>query len=156
MINRFSVFTFMGALLLALFALPAQAEMLTVSDEDLAQISGMANVSNVVSDSTLDMQIGSVGTGTHWSGDGNIQVGYYQWFDNHSGDLSFGKGSNLFRTTNSPLSTQRNVVAMFNSVTWGASVDNAAITGSLTGTSSWTGTGGQVVESWATMFVGGF
>jgi len=120
-------------------ALPVYAGTTALTDEALDAVSGKANTSTVggvdtttISGSTLN---------------GNVQVGYYQWDDDHSADASTNKGGNLQSGANSAV--QQNGTAVANTLAWGA------VSQSITTNNADIGND-QAMESWATMYIGGF
>jgi hypothetical protein len=120
-------------------ALPVYAGTTSLTDEALDAVSGKANTATVgglnsasVTGSTLN---------------GNIQVGYYQWDDDHSGDQSTNKGGNLQSGDSSAV--QQNGTAVANTLAWGA------VSQSITTNNADIGND-QAMESWATMYIGGF
>jgi hypothetical protein len=120
--------------------LPVHAATTVVSDDALDAISGKDNVSTVGSTDTTSL-IGS-------SMNGNIQVGYFQWEDNHSQDNSTNKGGNIQSGDESQVQQAANVNA--NTLAWGAVAQSITVnTDSSIGND-------QVVEDWATMYIGGF
>lgn len=135
---------FVGVFAVALWALPVQAEMVSVGDSELSAISGKAD--GRTSDNT-NTGAGNLLIGADAS-NGNIQVGYYQWNDNHSTDASTNKGGN--NQSGATSAVQQNVVAETNAISWGAFADASYISS------------GNVVdngvdqESWSTLFIGGF
>jgi hypothetical protein len=139
MAKQLMLLTFVGALLVALWALPVHAGMMAVSDSDLAAISGKDNTSSLLGDSTLNQGGDNL--------NGNINVGYYQWNDNHSQDQSDHKGAN--DASGSASAVQQNVVASINAISWGA----IATANYVSGTTS---DAGVEQEAWATLYVGGF
>lgn len=130
-----------GILAVALWV-PAHAGMVAVGDSDLAAITGKnLNLVNASASSTL-LQ-GSDG------GNGNIQVGAYQWDDSHTADASNQKGANYFDSAGGANSAQANVVGVINEINWGAAANTATNVGSLTATDI-------DLETWGTLYVGGF
>jgi len=128
-----------AALTMALAA-PAYAGTSALSDEALDAVSGKANTSSVAgNDSTTVSGIGTV--------NGNVQVGYYQWDDDHTGDTSLDKGGNIQSGDTS--NVQQNISGIANTLAWGA------VSQSVTDNSGDIA-GEQAVESWATLYVGGF
>ncbi len=120
-------------------ALPAFAGTTALTDEALDAVSGKANTATVgglnsasVTGSTLN---------------GNIQVGYYQWDDDHSADASTNKGGNL--QSGDASAVQQNGTAVGNTLAWGA------VSQSITTNNADIGND-QAMESWATMYIGGF
>jgi hypothetical protein len=139
MAKQLMLLTFVGALLVALWALPVHAGMVAVSDTDLAAISGKDNTSSLLGDSTLTQ-----------GGDdlnGNVNIGYFQWDDNHSADASDHKGANDASGTTSAV--QQNVVGSINAISWGAIASANYVSGT-------TSDQGVEQEAWATLYVGGF
>ena len=120
-------------------ALPVYAGTTVLSDEALDAVSGKANVSTVGGTDTTSI------TGTTLNG--NIQVGYYQWDDDHSGDSSTNKGGNLQSGDNSQV--QQNGSAAANTLAWGAVSQSVTTNNADIGQT-------QAMESWATMYIGGF
>lgn len=110
-----------------------------VSDDDLDAISGKAN--SFETDASLGINLALTGGNQN----GNVQLGSYQWFDNHSSDTSQGKGGNRFDGEQSTV--QAKVTAVNNSIFWGALGQSALNTGILAG-------GSNMAHS--TMMVGGF
>ena len=120
-------------------ALPVYAGTTVLSDEALDAVSGKANVSSVGGTDTTSI------TGSTLNG--NIQVGYYQWDDDHSGDSSTNKGGNLQSGNNSQV--QQNGSAAANTLAWGAVSQSVTTNNADIGQT-------QAMESWATMYIGGF
>jgi hypothetical protein len=121
-------------------AMPVYAATVSVSDEALDAIAGKDNVSSVggVDNTTI--------TGSTLNG--NIQVGYCQWSDNHELDGSTNKGGNIQGGSDSKV--QQMGASIANTLAWGAVAQSVT-----TNTSSTIGAD-QVMESWATLYVGGF
>jgi len=120
-------------------ALPVYAGTTALSDAALDAVSGKANTSTVTgSDNTAI-------TGSTLNG--NVQVGYYQWDDNHAGDKSQNKGGNLQSGDNSQV--QQNGAALANTLAWGAVAQSVTTSKADIGND-------QTMESWATMYIGGF
>jgi hypothetical protein len=120
-------------------ALPVYAGTTALSDAALDAVSGKANTSTVGgSDNTAI-------TGSTLNG--NVQVGYYQWDDNHAGDKSQNKGGNLQSGDNSQV--QQNGAALANTLAWGAVAQSVTTSKADIGND-------QTMESWATMYIGGF
>lgn len=120
-------------------ALPVYAGTTALTDEALDAVSGKANTSTVggvdtttISGSTLN---------------GNIQVGYYQWDDDHSADASTNKGGNL--QSGDASQVQQNGSALANTLAWGAVAQSVTTNNADIGND-------QTMESWATMYIGGF
>ncbi len=132
-----------------LMAVPLHAEMMMVEDSDLDVISGKGQIDFALGTAP---QIGHPGIANFYqfgssndtirvnTGSANIQVGQYQWHDNHAGDLTIGKGSNFFETqydaslgvTNSgAVNMQENVVAISNSIVWGSRATGLALIGEV-------------------------
>ena len=140
---------------------PAQAEMVAVGDSDLASISGKAgNVALILGTDSLTQSANSA--------NGNVQIGYFQWNDLHTADSSNQKGANFFDSGAGAAAgnkVQQNVVAVINEINWGAAANSATNLGELTLTSippglAGSGTGSAAgavdVETWGTLFIGGF
>jgi hypothetical protein len=121
-------------------AAPVYAATISVSDDALDAIAGKDNTSTVQgSDNT---------TITGSTLNGNIQVGYYQWSDEHTQDSSTNKGGNIQSGSDSRV--QQNATVVANTLAWGA------VAQSVTENTSSTIGADQVMESWATLYVGGF
>jgi hypothetical protein len=129
-----------AAALTMTLALPAFAAPTAVSDSALDAIAGKDNTSTVGgSDNT---------TITGSTLNGNIQVGYYQWADEHGQDTSTDKGGNIQSGSDSKV--QANATVEANTLAWGAVAQSIT-----TNTASTIGSN-QAMESWATLYVGGF
>ena len=139
MAKQLMLLTFVGALFVALWALPVHAGMVEVSDSDLAAISGKDNTSSLFGDSSLTQG------GDNQNGD--VTIGYFQWDDNHSADASDHKGAN--DASGSTSSVQANVVSSINAISWGAIASANYVSGT-------TSDQGVDQEAWATLYVGGF
>ncbi len=125
---------------------PSQAEMVTVADAELAMISGKDHVE---SSKAYHVSAEYEGTSTlaHTiTGDGNIQVGLYQWMDDHETDASNHKGANDQSGDSSTV--QASVTALVNAISWGSYAGANLTAADLSGD--------QISESWATLRVGGF
>lgn len=121
-------------------ALPASAAPLAISDSQLDTVSGKANVSTVGgTDSTAIT--GVIGVA------GNVQVGYYQWDDDHGGDLSTNKGGNVQSGNNSMV--QQNATVAANQMAWGGASQSITVNNSDVGND-------QKLTSWWIMYLGGF
>jgi hypothetical protein len=120
-------------------ALPVYAGTTALSDAALDAVSGKDNTSTVAGTDTTSI------TGSTLNG--NIQVGYYQWDDDHQGDSSTNKGGNLQSGNNSQV--QQNGSAAANTLAWGAVSQSVTTNNADIGQS-------QAMESWATMYIGGF
>ena len=122
-----------------LLSAPVYAAKVALDDEDLDAVSGMDNSAFVGGSSYSSVSATNA--------NGNIQVGFFQWDDNHSADTSTNKGANVQSGDFSQV--QQNATAMTNALAWGAVAqavtNNAATIG-----------GNQRVESWAVLFIGGF
>ena len=120
--------------------LPAFAGPLALSDSQLDTVSGKANTSTVGgTDTTAISGLSSVA--------GNVQVGYYQWDDNHAGDNSQNKGGNLQSGDNSMV--QQNAAVMANQMAWGGASQSVTTSSSDIGND-------QTLTSWWIMYLGGF
>jgi len=122
-----------------LLSSPVYAEKVVVSDAMLDTIMGAGN----------DFTAGgsSTSTVTGLNANGNIQIGSYQWSDNHTGDLSVNKGANVQSGDNSMV--QQNATSTANALAWGA------VAQSVTNNTADIA-GNQVTQSWAILFIGGF
>ena len=123
----------------ALMAAPVFAAKLPVSDETLDTIMGAANTSLVggVDNSVISAT----------NANGNIQMGFYQWDDNHSADASVNKGANVQSGDFSQV--QQNASSIANALSWGAVAQSITTNNADIG-------GSQRTESWAVLFIGGF
>ena len=132
---------FATAVSLAMSSPSILAGPVAVSDSQLDAISGKDNTSFVgASDSTSIL--GEVGVA------GNVQVGYYQWEDDHSSDQSQNKGGNDQSGAESQV--QQNVAVQANELAWGGASNSITVnTVSPIGHD-------QVAESWWIMYLGGF
>jgi hypothetical protein len=120
-------------------ALPVYAtSLVAVDDSVLSAISGKGNDSQLLGDSSLFIE----------GGDGNVQVGYFQWDDNHGADASNHKGANDQSGANN--AAQANVVSSSNSITWGTYAAGIYVSAGDVSDA------GVEQEAWSTMFVGGF
>jgi len=110
-----------------LLASPAFAAKTSLGDGDLGKVTGKNNT----------YTFGSTATSTitnSQDASANIAFGWYQWQDDHSGDLSNHKGAN--DQQGSATAVQQNVTATVNSLVWGAIGQNNLTNGaavSLTG-----------------------
>lgn len=120
--------------------LPVHAATTVVSDAALDAISGKDNLSTVGASDNTTINGSTL--------NGNIQVGYYQWADEHGSDGSLNKGGNVQSGAESQV--QQNATVDANTLAWGAVAQSITVnTGSQIGSN-------QVVEDWATLYVGGF
>ena len=116
----------------------AVAAPVAVSDSDLAQVTGKDNLATFAGSSSVTVLSGS--------GNGNVQVGFYQWEDDHSTDGSNAKGGN---TANGNVSSVQNSVSGDNNIFgWGAAAQVA--------TTAQTISDAFDSESWGTLMLGGF
>jgi hypothetical protein len=139
MMNTISKIGVSGALAMFLIA-PVYAAKQTIGDEALDGITGKAdNVATIQGNSTLTVGMSS--------SNGSVQVGYYQWNDDHSADASDHKGANDQSGANSGV--QQNVNSTVNTLLWGAGAQVSTVNTAAIGES-------QDVESWGTMYLGGF
>ena len=122
-----------------LLSSPAYAEKIVVSDATLDTIMGEANSLTVDGSSTSSV--------TGVNANGNIQIGHYQWSDDHSADTSLNKGANVQSGNGSQV--QQNASSVANALAWGA------VSQSVTTNTADIG-GSQVTQSWAVMYIGGF
>jgi hypothetical protein len=120
-------------------ALPVYAGTTALSDAALDAVSGKANTSTVAGVDTTTISGSTL--------NGNIQVGYYQWDDDHSADTSLNKGGNLQSGDSSQV--QQNASSLANTLAWGAVSQSVTTNNADIGQS-------QAMESWATMYIGGF
>jgi hypothetical protein len=123
-------------------ALPAFAGTTALTDEALDAVSGKAvgnNISTIAGTDTTTISGSTL--------NGNVQVGYYQWTDDHNTDSSKNKGGNI--QSGSASQVQQNGAALANTLAWGA------VSQSVTNNAADIGND-QAMESWATMYIGGF
>jgi len=147
--------TILAVLGILAMALPVHAGMVAVGDNDLAAISGKDN--NFVAASTND----SI---TMTGANGNIQVGSYQWNDLHTADGSHQKAANFFNSSSAGANqAQENVVANINEINWGAAANSNTVTADMSVTGgisqnagTFTASGDVDVETWGTLYIGGF
>jgi len=121
-------------------ALPAFAGPLAVSDSQLDAVSGKDNTSTVGGVDTTAIT-GVTGVA------GNVQVGYYQWDDNHSADASTNKGGNVQSGNNSMV--QQNATVAANQMAWGGASQSITTNNADVGND-------QKLTSWWIMYLGGF
>ena len=140
MTRLLTILAVVGILAVALWV-PAQAGMVAVGDTDLAAISGKANLATISGVDTL-LQ-GADGS------NGNVQIGYYQWDDDHTTDQSNQKGGNIFSSEGGANAAQQNVTGVINEINWGAAANSATNVGGLTATDI-------DIETWGTLYIGGF
>jgi len=137
MSKKLMIGSVVGALFMALLALPVYAGMVGVSDQDLAGISGKDN------------SLTTLGTISQTSdGDnGSIVVGVLQWTDSHTADASDHKGANDISGDGSTV--QQTVNAQVNMIQWGAVANASTLATDVTA---------DFIdqESWGTMYLGGF
>lgn len=118
----------------------ALAVKVPLSDKELDAISGMANTVDIANtDSTVISGVNM---------NGSIQVGSFQWDDNHTQDGSLDKGANNQSGIESQV--QQNITALTNALAWGA------VAQSVTINTNSDVHGNQITESYAVMFIGGF
>jgi hypothetical protein len=101
-----------------LLASPAFAAKTTLDNADLSQISGQNNIytfGSVADSSITNSQDASA----------NISIGWFQWQDDHSNDLSDHKGSN--DQSGSATAVQQHVTATVNSIAWGSLGQSAVV-----------------------------
>jgi hypothetical protein len=122
-----------------LWTAPAFAAKVVLSDAALDSVFGAAN----------NVFVGGVDNSTvsATNANGNIQIGSYQWDDNHSADSSSNKGANIQSGDFSQV--QQNASAVANALAWGT-VSQSVITNNADVGHD------QKSESWAVMFIGGF
>jgi len=120
--------------------LPALAGPLTLSDSQLDAVSGKSNTSTVGGvDNTTISGLTSVA--------GNVQVGFYQWDDDHSADTSLNKGGNLQSGDLSMV--QQNATVLANQMAWGGASQSVTTNNADIGAN-------QELTSWWIMYLGGF
>jgi len=122
-----------------LFSAPVYAQKVVASDEVLDAVFGEANSSIIYGNSN------SIVSATN--ANGNIQVGSFQWDDNHSGDSSSNTGAN--KQSGDFSQVQQNVSATTNAWAWGSIAQSVTINNADVH-------GDQKTEAYAVMFIGGF
>ena len=155
-----SILSAAGVLALCL-SMPAQAEVVAMDDSDLDKIQGKGHILTKASavaagGSTIQGHVpNTVESGGNLSvdesvgdGDGNQQIGYYQWSDNHGTDASDHKGGN--DQSGSFSTVQSAVVATTNGISWGAFGSNSNVAGLVGSTAT------QETDTRASLFIGGF
>ena len=121
-------------------AAQALAAPSVLSDSQLDSVSGKDNVSSVAGvDTTTISGLSSVA--------GNVQVGYYQWNDNHAADQSTNKGGNIQSGDTSMV--QQNAAVLANQMAWGGASQSVTTSSSDVGND-------QTLTSWWIMYLGGF
>ena len=118
----------------------ALAVKVPLSDKELDAISGMANTVNIGNANS------SIISGVNMNG--SIQIGSFQWDDNHTGDSSVDKGANNQSGIESQV--QQHVTALTNALAWGT------VAQSVTINTNSPVHGDQTTSSYAVMFIGGF
>ena len=127
-----------------LIALPVWAEMAAVSDSEMAGITGKAATNTYTfSSGAFTRQTASSDTSA------NIQVGWYQWSDNHATDQSNQKAANDFDSSGGSNQAQYQVTAAINAINWGATGNGEIVAGDLAATDF-------TNMDYAVMAVGGF
>jgi hypothetical protein len=124
----------------------AAAGTTSLSDDALSQIAGKDNNATFTTSTTVALTTGD-------TSNGNVQVGFYQWEDSHTNDISYAKGGN---TANGDTSmVQASVTGENNIFGWGAA---AQVSTNIAGGGSCNcGIGDSFnSESWGTLMVGGF
>jgi len=126
--------------LVAYTATPAFAARRIVDNAELDGISARATNQVAVSGNSFLNDLMN-------SSNGSIQVGSYQWNDNHSADASDHKGANDQSGAFSRV--QQNVNSTINAIVWGSAAQVSTINTAPV-------QGDQVTQAWSTMFLGGF
>jgi hypothetical protein len=103
---------FAGMAAASLLTAAVQAAPAVLGDSDLDAIAGKANTAGTTA-ATIGISAQYVGT----DASANIQVGFYQWSDNHTSDGSTVKGGNQVDGATS--SVQASVVGANNAFFWG-------------------------------------
>lgn len=106
---------------------PVFAATTSLSDKAMDEVSGKANSYSFGATATT-----SITTGDDSSA--NIQVGWYQWTDDHSTDGSLDKGAN--NQSGASSNVQSNIATTANSIFWGAIGQNTVVNtsgGAITG-----------------------
>jgi hypothetical protein len=124
-------------------ATPVYASPVALSDSQLDAVSGKDNTSTVRGvDTTVIGGLKNIA--------GNVQVGYYQWDDDHETDASLNKGGNVQSGEHSMV--QQYAMVMANQVAWGGASQSITIN---SGAGASVG-GSQTLEDWWIMYLGGF
>jgi hypothetical protein len=123
-----------------LMSAPVFAAKVVISDAALDTVFGAANNSSFVSGIS-----NSTVSGTN--ANGNIQIGSYQWSDDHSADSSVNKGAN--DQSGNLSQVQQNATTVANALAWGAVSQSVTTNNADIGHD-------QKSESWAVMYIGGF
>lgn len=122
----------------ALLTSVAHAGQVSMSDSDLDAIAGKDNAAAFAS-TNINVTLSA--------GKNDVQVGFYQWDDNHSADTSNEKGGTTANGDSS--NVQAGVTALNNIFGWGwADQIDTTVGGSVTAAYD--------SESWCAMFVGGY
>ena len=134
-----SVLLVAGMAAATMMSAPVFAAKIVLSDDALDAVYGEANSSiiNGVSNSTISAT----------NAKGNIQIGSYQWDDNHSADSSLNKGANDQSGDFSQV--QQNATTVANALAWGTVSQSITTNNAAVGHD-------QKSESWAIMYIGGF
>ena len=116
---------FAGMAAATLLTAAVQAAPAVVGDAEMDAIAGKAN--------TAGSTTATIGVTASMSGDNsaNIQLGFYQWSDDHTADGSFVKGGN--RTDGTVSNVQANAVTENNAFYWGGLGQNALTTAGTIG-----------------------
>jgi hypothetical protein len=130
------------AVTVCLAASPAFASKSPLNEKTLGEVSAKDNT----------YVFGDTASSTLFQSDtrgANILFGWYQWSDDHSGDLSDHKGANDQAGTNTAV--QQNVTATVNSLAWGWISQN-----NLTNGGTVTLTGPELNMAYGVTAIGGF
>lgn len=131
-----------GVVAICMSASPAFASKSSLSEKTLGDVTAKNNT----------YSFGDTATSTLYQTDtrgSNILFGWYQWQDDHSGDLSNHKGANDQNGTNN--ATQQNVTATVNSLAWGWISQNNLTNGKVV-----TLSGPELNMAYGVTAVGGF
>ena len=122
-----------------LMSAPVFAAKVALNDDALDLVYGAANSSIIygTSNSTVSAT----------NANGNIQIGSYQWDDDHSADSSANKGANIQSGDLSQV--QQNASTVANALAWGTVSQSVTTNNADIGHD-------QKSESWAVMYIGGF
>lgn len=125
-----------------LLASPAFAAKTALSNTVLGDVTGKAN-NTFTAGAATSMTVDQIDARS------NAQIGFYQWSDDHSADVSLHKGANDQSGSNSHV--QGIITGEVNSLAWGWVSQNGL---NNTGTTTLTGT--EMNMAYGTTFMGGF
>ena len=136
---KFMALLVAGMAAATLLSTPAFAAKVVLSDEALDSVFGAANSTDIFGNSNM--------TVSGLNANGNIQIGSYQWDDDHSADSSSNKGAN--NQSGDFSQVQQNATSVANALAWGAVAQTVTTNSADVGHD-------QKSEAWAVMYIGGF